>query len=123
MSTYRILCMMRPAQKQKRRRQVTKHLFTLELIVWLFLMIFHTIGAILSGTTPAMSFWGRGNLMTMDHIIKQATGTSQWTLEVGIKCLNVFVFYMQVFVVLEMVSDCNEMAQLKNVYALAWIHF
>ena len=79
---YRIICMKRPeiAMSLYRQREITNQLFFLELLSLIFFLEFFYLGASMTGTEPVMEFL-RGHSMTMDHILKQASGSSEWEIK------------------------------------------
>ena len=79
---YRIICMKRPeiAMSLYRQREITNQLFFLELLSLIFFLELFYLGASMTGTEPVMEFL-RGHSMTMDHILKQASGSSEWEIE------------------------------------------
>ena len=42
--------------------------------------------------------------MDMDHIIKKATGTSQWNIDVSVNLTIVSIAYLQLLIILELVA-------------------
>ena len=103
MALYRIICLMRPGQKQERQRQITNHLFKMECIIIVSFLGIYLIGAGIAGTNVEMAYC-RGIPFEMDQIIQRARGTSQWNIEVGEYFSLAALIFAEMFMGLEMVS-------------------
>ena len=103
MALYRIICMVRPAQKQERQRQITNQLFKMEWITIILFVGIYFIGAGIAGTNVEMAYC-RGLPFEMDQLIQKARGTSQWNKEVGEYFQLTTIIFAEVFMGLEMVS-------------------
>ena len=57
----------------------------------------------MTGTEPMMEFL-RGHSMEMDHILKQASGSSGWEILVGTKFTSTGIFYCQVIITFEVIT-------------------
>ena len=53
---------------------------------------------------PTMSMICKGYSMDMDHVIKKASGTSQWNIDVSVNFMHVSVAYLQVLIIFELVA-------------------
>ena len=103
MALYRIICMVRPGQKQERQRQITNHLFKMEWIIIVSFLGIYLIGAGIAGTNVEMAYC-RGLPFEMDQLIQRTRGTSQWNIEVGEYYSSTALIFAEIFMGLEMVS-------------------
>ena len=53
---------------------------------------------------PTMGIPCKGYSMDMDHVIKKASGTSQWNIDVSVNFSHVCIAYLQVLIIFELVA-------------------